>query len=86
MDGEGGVGFEFFVQDEFDFGVGYCGDLSPVEEAFGDDIEVLAGLGAQDAGEVGGLPTGEGGVSGAAGLRRPGVGDEAAAHKAVVSG
>ena len=55
------------------------GDFGSVEEAVGDDVEELAGLGAQDAGEVDGLLAGEGGVGGMAGLRGPGVGDEAAA-------
>ena len=79
VDGQGGVGFEFFVEDEGDFGVGDGGDFGAVEEAVGDDVEDLAGLGAEDAGEVGGLLAGEGGVSGVAGWRGPGVGDEAAA-------
>ena len=69
MDGEGCVGFEFFVEGEGDFGVGYGGDLGAVEEAVGDDVEDLAGLGAEDAGEMRGLLAGEGGVGGVAGLR-----------------
>ena len=49
-------------------------DLGAVEEAVGDDVVDLAGLGAEDAGEVEGLIAGEGGGGGG-----PGVGDEAAA-------
>ena len=86
VDGEGRVGFQLFVEGEEDFGVlliaargADFGDFGSVEEAVGDDVEELAGLGAQDAGEVDGLLAGEGGVGGMAGLRRPGVGDEAAA-------
>ena len=81
MDGQRGVGFEFFVEGEEDFLVGDGGDLGAVEEAVGDDVEDLAGLGAQDAGEVGGLLAGERGVGGVAGCGRPGVGDEAASHR-----
>ncbi len=82
VDGEGCVGFQLFVEGEADFGVRYRGDFGAVEEAVGDDVEELAGLGAQDASEMGRLFAGEGGVGGMAGLRRPGVGDEAAAsHK-----
>jgi hypothetical protein len=72
------------VKCEENFRVGYGCDFSAVEEAVGDDVEDLAGLGAQDTGEVGGLLAGEGGVGGVAGGRREGVGYEAAAHKAVV--
>jgi hypothetical protein len=91
VDGEGCVGFQLFVEGEADFGVfsiargADFGDFGAVEEAVGYDVEELAGLGAQDASEVDGLLAGEGGVGGVAGLRRPGVGDEAAAHRAVVS-
>ena len=88
VDGEGRVGREFFVEGEEDFGVligGACGadrsDFGAVKEAVGYDVEDLAGLGAQDAGEMGRLLAGECGVGGMAGLRRPGVGDEAAAHR-----
>ena len=85
VDGQRGVGLEFLVQGEGDFGVGDGGDLGAVEEAVGDDVEDLAGLGAEDAGEMGGLLAGERGVGGMAGLRRPGVGDQAAAHRAGMS-
>ena len=61
MEGQGGVGFEFFVEGEVDFVFGDAGDFGAVEEAAGDDVEDLAGLGAEDAGEVGGLVAGEGG-------------------------
>jgi hypothetical protein len=79
MDGEGRVGLEFLVQGEEDFVIGYGDDFGAVEEAVGDDIEDLAGLGAEDAGEVVGLLADEGGLSGVAGLRGPRVGDPAAA-------
>jgi hypothetical protein len=55
---KGGVGFEFLVEDEVNFGgfaAADAGDLSPVKEASGDDVVDLAGLGAEDAGEVYGL-------------------------------
>jgi hypothetical protein len=55
---EGGVGFEFFVEGEEDFGVVDAGDFGSVEEAVGYDVVDLAGLGAEDAGEVGGLVAG----------------------------
>ncbi len=44
------------VRDRSDFGA--------VEEAVGYDVEDLAGLGAQDAGEMQRLLAGEGGLSG----------------------
>ena len=47
--------------------VGDGGDFGAVEEAVGDDVVDLAGLGAEDAGEMGGLLAGEGGVGGVAG-------------------
>ena len=74
MEGEGGVGFELFVEGEEDFGFGDGGDLGTVKEAVGDDVEDLAGLGAEDAGEVEGLVAGEG-----CGSWGAGVGDPAAA-------
>ena len=93
VDGEGCVGFQLFVEGEEDFGVlliaargADFGDFGAVEEAVGDDVEELAGLGAEDAGEVDGLLAGEGGVGGMAGLRGPGVGDEAAAVIGQVQG
>ena len=75
MDWEGGVGLELFVKSEDDLRLGGAGDLGAVEEAIGDDVIDLAGLGAEDAGEVGGLIAGEGGGGGG-----PGIGDEAASH------
>jgi len=81
MDRQGGVGFELFVQGEEDFGFRYGGDLSAVQEAVGDDVEDLARLGAEDAGEVLGLLAGKGGVGGVAGGGGESVGDPAAAHK-----
>ena len=92
VDGEGGVGRELFVEGEGDFGVllrargADGGDFGAMEEAVGDDVVDLARLSAEDAGEVGGLLAGERGAGGMAGLGGPGVGDPAAAHKAVVSG
>ena len=50
----------------------YASDLAAMEEAVGHDVIDLAGLGAQDAGEVSGLIAGE-----ACSGRGPGVGDEA---------
>ncbi len=80
MEGEGGVGLELFVEGEVDGLRSDGGDRGAVEEAVGDDVIDLAGLGAEDAAEVGGLIAGEGGSGG-----RPGVGDEAAAgHGRVV--
>ncbi len=73
MEGEGGVGLEFFVEGEEDFCFGDARDFGAVEEAVGDDVVDLAGCGAEDAGEVSGLVSGEGGGGGG-----PGVGDEAA--------
>lgn len=67
------------MEEEGYFGFGDGGDFGTVEEAVGDKIEGLAGLGAKDSGEVGGLVAGEGCVGGVAGGRREGVGDEAAA-------
>jgi hypothetical protein len=87
VDGEGRGGLQLFVEGEEDLGVlivaagAEFGDFGAMEEAVGDDVEDLAGLGAQDAGEMGCLFACEGGVGGMAGLRRPCVGDEAAAHK-----
>ena len=89
VDGEGRVGFQLFVEGEEDFrllviagGGAEFGDFGAMEEAVGYDVEELAGLCAEDAGEVDGLLAGEGGLGGMAGLRRPGVGDEAASHRA----
>jgi hypothetical protein len=55
MKGKRGVGFEFFVEGEENFVVGDAGDFGAVQEASGDDVEDLAGLGAEDAGKVRGL-------------------------------
>jgi hypothetical protein len=80
MEGKGGVGLEFFVEGEVDarfFAVGAGvdgGDFGAVEEAVGYDVEDLAGLGAEDAGEVDGLVAGESGGGGSGD-----VGDPAAA-------
>ena len=74
MQGKGGVGLELFVEGEEDCVFADGGDFSAVEEAVGDDVEDLAGLGAEDACEVNGLVAGEG--SGGGG---PGVGDPATA-------
>lgn len=80
MDGKRGVGFELFMQREADFCIGDGGNFGSVQEAVGDDVVDLAGLGAEHAGEVCGLIAGEGGVHRTAGGGRPGIGDEAAAH------
>ncbi len=69
-----GVGFELFVEREQDLVFRDVGDFGAVEETSGDDIEDLAGLGAEDAGEMGGLISGERGSS-----CGPGVCDPAAA-------
>ena len=75
MEGKGGVRFEFFVEREDDFAFVDADDFGAVEEAASDDIEDLAGSGAEYADEVGGLVAGQGsGVSG------PGVGDPATAR------
>ena len=69
-----GIGLEFFVKDEENFGFADTGYLGAVKEAAGYDVEDLAGFGTEDAGEVGGLISGEG--SGGGG---PGIGDPATA-------
>ena len=77
MDGECGVGFEFFVEGEDDLAIGDGNDLGTVEKTVGDDVEDLAGLGSEDASEMHGLIAGERG-----GGEGEGVGDEAAARHA----
>jgi len=86
MDWQGGVGLEFFVEGEGNFGVGHGGDFGAVEEAVGDHVKDLAGLGAEDAREVVGLLARNRGMGGLAGFGGPGVGDPAAAHRAAISG
>jgi hypothetical protein len=60
------------VEGEEDFGVllvaagADFGDFGAMKEAVGYDVEELAGLGAQDAGEVDGLLASEAGVGGMA--------------------
>jgi hypothetical protein len=76
---KGGVGFELFVKGEENFFVGDAGDFGAVEEASSDYIEDLAGLGAEDAGEMGSLVSGEGG----SGLG-PGVGDPASSGHGLI--
>ena len=85
MEGQGRVRLEFLVEFEVDAVVRHCGDFGAVQEASRHDVEDLAGFGAQDAGEVQRLLTGEGGVRGVPGRGRDGVGDPAAAHRAVGS-
>lgn len=63
-------------------GIRHGSDYGAVKEAIGYDIEDLTRLRSQDACEVSSLLTGERGVGGVAGLRRPQVGDEATAHRA----
>src|ERR1700721_1947665 len=79
MEGKGGVGFKLFVKEEVYAGFVYGDDLGAVEEAASDDVEDLAGFGAEDADEMGGLVASEGG-----GGVGPGVGDPAAAGHALV--
>ena len=73
VDGEGCVSFQLFVEGEEDFGLlviagggADFGDFGAVEEAVGNDVEELAGLGAEDVSEMDGLLAGEGGVGGVA--------------------
>ena len=73
MEGKGSVGGELFVEEEVDFLFADASDLGAVEEAVGDDVEYLAGRGAEDTSEMDGLVAGEGRGGGG-----PGVGDEAA--------
>ena len=47
---------------------GDAGDFGSVEEAVGDDVVDLAGCGAEDSGEVGGLVASEGGGGGSGGV------------------
>ena len=61
------------MEGEVDLVFGDAGDLGAVEKAVGDDVVDLAGSGAEDPGEVGGLVAGEGG-----GGWGPGVGYETA--------
>jgi hypothetical protein len=68
MEREGGVGGELFVEGEVDLFFGGAGNFGAVEEAVGDDVVDLAGLGSEDTGEVGGLVAGERGVRGMAGF------------------
>ncbi len=83
---EGGVGLELFVEGEDDFGFADADDFCAVEEAVGDDVEDLAGLGAEDAGEVESLISGEGSASWMSGGGGVGVGDPAAAgHRGALS-
>jgi len=77
MDGECGVGFEFFVKGEDDLAIGDGDDLGTVEETVGDDVVDLSGLGAEDASEMCGLIAGE-----RCGGGGEGIGDEAAARHA----
>ena len=77
---EGGVGFELFVEGEGDALVVWLeldeGDGGAVEEAAGDEVEGLAGFGAEDAAEVERLRAEQ---IGGGGGSIPAVGDEAAA-------
>jgi hypothetical protein len=75
VEGKGRIGFELFMESEEDLSFTHTGDLGSVEEASGDYVEDLAGLGAEDASEVGGLVAGECGSCGG-----PGIGDPAAAR------
>ena len=83
---EGSVGLEFFMEEEvYARGVRArvdVGDLGAVEEAGGDDVEDLAGLGTEDAGKMEGLVADEGGGGGVAGFGGVEVGNPAASgHK-----
>ncbi len=79
MERQGGVGLQFFVESEDDFGGGDGDDLGAVEEAVGYYVVDLAGFGAQDASQMGGLVSGEGCGGGGTG-----VGDPATASHASI--
>ena len=83
VDRKGSVGFEFLVQGEGDAVGGDGGDFGAVEEAAGDEVVDLTGLGTEDASKVGGLIAGEGG---GVLVTVPGVGYEAAAGHEVSLG
>ncbi len=80
VQGEVGFGFELFVEGEDDADGRDGGDLGAMEEAAGNEIVNLAGLGAEDAGEVCSLVAGEGG---GVVIAIPDVGDETAASHEV---
>ena len=80
MEWKSGVGFEFFVEGEGDEIGGDGGDLGAMEEAAGDEIVGLAGLGPEDASKMGGLVAGEGG---GVAVAVPGICYEAAASHAL---
>ena len=73
MEGKSCVGLKLFVELEVNLVFVDFGDFGAMEEAVGDNVVDLAGNGAEDSGEVGGLVAGEGCGGGG-----PGVGDEAA--------
>ncbi len=52
MEGEGGVSQHLFMQQKNNFGIGHGDDFGPVKVSAGDDVEDLAGLGAEDTREV----------------------------------
>jgi len=55
MEGEGCVGFEFFVQRENYLVFADCLDFGAVKEASGDDVIDLSGSGTKNAREMDGL-------------------------------
>jgi hypothetical protein len=74
VQGKSGVRLQLFVKGEEDVVLRDTGDFSAMEEAPCDDVEDLAWFRAEDAGEVDGLVSGEGGSDWS-----PGIGDETAA-------
>ena len=73
MERESGFAGELLVEGQVDFLLAYASDLGTMEETIGDYVVDLAGGGAEDAGKMECLVTGEAGGGGG-----PGVGDEAA--------
>jgi hypothetical protein len=61
MQRESGIRLQFFVEGKDDLVFGDTGNLSAVKKASGNDVEDLAGLSAENAGEVSSLIAGQGG-------------------------
>ncbi len=81
MNGQGRIGLQLFEQDELNLAIGNSGDLGAMQESIGDYVVCLAGLGAEDAGEMSSLLAGKRGMGGVPVVGRERVGDKAAAHK-----